>query len=307
MLLLPLSALSAKKYIVTCALQGSCPVTVNIDGVQHVLTKADEYATSPPNAVVVYIDGRIEWSAYDKDGNRITQCSQTPVRDDKGNVIYVRMILGGAGYTYRKNDSSSSYDSGYGGSSSSDSSGYADSGSAREYSHMSAGDYAKSKSIETVVSTAGKFRQSVIDIIDVESRYYPYLAANVGVSRFGGQYVRIKTCLGGAGGFTLLGGVGKEWIFSRRNDESLMWHCGIGYYMADDAGSEFGLNILFGETPVCPGKGLLLELSYGYFFGYSQRFGIYGTLGIGGGSFNAKKKKFIFDYGIGVAVKMWSK
>lgn len=308
LLVLCASTASAKKYIITCTLQSSCPITVNIGDQSYTLKVADPYATSAPNAIVLYIDSHVTWSAYDKDGHRITQCSTFNTFDDKGNLQHVRMILGGAGYIFRDSESSSSssssvtetYDSGDTGTDYSDSDGY-------PQSNMSTSDYAKTEAIGTFGEAMQNFGNSASSLTSVYSDYYPYLALNIGASHFGGQYARVKTCLGRAGGFTLMGGVGKEWIFSRHNEKELLWHVGMGYYMTDDAGSELGMNLLFGETPVCPNKGLLIEISYGYFFGYTQRFGIYASLGIGGGNMDAKKPKFILDANIGVAVKLWSR
>lgn len=317
LLVLCASAASAKKYIITCTLQSSCPMTVNIGGRSYTLTVADPYAKSAPRAIVLEIDGRMEWSAYDKDGRRITQCSTSNTFDDQGNLQHVRMILGGAGYTFSDSASSSSYDSGtteyetgdtdYTGDTAAD---YSDSGDyspAYSPSNMSTSDYAKATAISTIGGAMSNFGSSAGAMTGVYSSYYPYLAFNIGASRFGGQYARVKTCLGGAGGFTLMGGVGREWIFNRHNEKALLWHIGMGYYMTNESGSEFGMNVLFGETPVCPNKGLLLELSYGYFFGYTQRFGIYASLGVGGGNLDAKKPKFILDVNIGVAVKLLSR
>ncbi|MBP3456278.1 MAG: hypothetical protein J6K38_08480 [Alistipes sp.] len=318
LLLLSVSALSARKWVFTVLNSASCPVTVNIGSETYVLSVADKYATEPPRAIVIYNDNNFQWSAYDKAGDPIKHWSEQNVFDDNGNLKHTRIVLCGAGYVFRQSDSSSSYDSGgdsssvsgYAGSDSGE--GYSDAGDTQyqaspDYSHMSTSDYAKLTAIETVGNTINQFGSVAAQMTKLPSSYYPYIGINLGMSRFAGQYARIKTCLGGGGGFTLMGGVGKEWIFSPNNDKNLLWHVGLGYYMTDDCGSEFGMNILLGETPVCPNKGLLLEISYGYFFGYDQIFGVYGSLGIGGGNLDSKNAKFIFDWNIGIAVKLWSR
>lgn len=146
---------------------------------------------------------------------------------------------------------------------------------------------------------------------------YPNLTLNLGASHLFGEFARLKACLGGAGGFILYGGVGKDWIFKGENHEKLSWHCGLGYYgsWGYDSEHEFDMGITFSETPVCPGYALSLDLSYSYFFGDTTRFGLIGGAGIGVGRikdiFEMQTQdrfagKFVWDVTLGIAVKLFA-
>lgn len=146
---------------------------------------------------------------------------------------------------------------------------------------------------------------------------YPNLTLNLGASRMYGEFARLKACLGGAGGFILYGGVGKDWIFNSDNKDKLSWHGGLGYYgiWGDDDEQEFNLGVTFSETPVCPGYALSMDLSYNYYFGNSTRFGVFGGLGLGVGNLKEAFKteegekfggKFVWDITLGIAIKLFA-
>lgn len=146
---------------------------------------------------------------------------------------------------------------------------------------------------------------------------YPNLTLNLGASRMYGEFARLKACLGGAGGFILYGGVGKDWIFNSDNKDKLSWHGGLGYYgiWGDDDEQEFNMGVTFSETSVCSGYALSMDLMYNYYFGHSTRFGVFGGLGLGIGNLKEAFKtkegeefggKFVWDITLGIAIKLFA-
>ena len=71
-LLLIATAIEAKRYLITCALPGSCPVTVYVDGVQYTLTKATAYAVEGEGVIDIELpEGKHTIQAFDKEGYEI--------------------------------------------------------------------------------------------------------------------------------------------------------------------------------------------------------------------------------------------
>lgn len=133
----------------------------------------------------------------------------------------------------------------------------------------------------------------------------PYFGVELGWSHFRGEHIGLKAALMG---FNVFGGVGKEWIFSNHSDKSLLWYAGCGYFFGDiyDGSGESSIDITVGQTPVCHDIGILGSFSLGYFFGETKRFGVKGTLGVGGGNLDKDEPKFIWEVGAGVIVKLWA-
>ncbi|MCC8039413.1 MAG: hypothetical protein LIP02_14985 [Bacteroidales bacterium] len=133
----------------------------------------------------------------------------------------------------------------------------------------------------------------------------PYLGVELGWSRFRGEHAGLKV---GLMGFNLFGGVGKEWIFTNHADKSLLWYAGCGYLFGDiyDGSGESSIDITVGQSPLCHDIGIMGSFSLGYFFGRTKRFGVKGTLGVGGGNLDQDEIKFLWEVGVGVVVKLWA-
>ncbi len=133
----------------------------------------------------------------------------------------------------------------------------------------------------------------------------PYVGLELGWSHFRGEHVGVKAALMG---FNVFGGIGQEWIFSNHSDKSLLWYAGCGYYFGDtyDGSGESSIDITVGQTPVCHDIGIMGSFSMGYFFGDTKRFGVKGTLGVGGGNLDQDEMKFIWEVGVGIIVKLWA-
>ena len=142
---------------------------------------------------------------------------------------------------------------------------------------------------------------------------YPNIAMQAGISRFSGEFLRMKFCVGGMGGLVIYGTVGKDWIWNLPNKEKLAWNAGLGYYFAwgwsydGCANNAFNASLSFGETPTIKNYGLMVDVQYDHWFGEKGIFGIFGSLGAGWGDTKDPEGRFIWDLSVGIAVKLWQK
>ena len=164
------------------------------------------------------------------------------------------------------------------------------------------------------------FGNGVKTVLDDPDLYtpdgYPYLATSFGLSKLYGEYVRLKASLGKYAGYTLYGGIGKDWLFNGDNKDKLSWHVGLGYYLVPDDGHEVTLGIAYSETSVVEGGALSFDIGYSYFFPFTnERVGVFAGTGIGIGNLkealNSKegeefKGKFIWDISIGISIKLFA-
>lgn len=172
------------------------------------------------------------------------------------------------------------------------------------------------KAVETTLGVAQHFGNSAIGLSGISADGYPNFQVAAGLSRTYGEFARLKVHIGGAGGFVLYGGVGKDWIFNGENKDKLSWHAAIGYFMAlgYDTNQDLTLGICYAETPVIKGGTLNLDLTYSYFFGDKMRFGVFGGGAIGVGNVkevmeSTESEKFpgkiVWDLHLGIAFKLW--
>lgn len=169
---------------------------------------------------------------------------------------------------------------------------------------------------KTVTSTFEKFSNAAIRGINYNIDGYPNAQIALGVSRVYGEFARLKLCLGGGGGMTLYGGIGKDFFFNGKNSDATAWHAGLGFYLSGDENKDFTIGICYSETPIVKGGALMADLSYSYFFGRKMLFGIFGGGGLGLGKLseitvdeegNTKGGKFLWDLNIGIAIRFWQK
>lgn len=138
-----------------------------------------------------------------------------------------------------------------------------------------------------------------------------YLSLGAGLSRMYGEYVRLHANMGGKVGFTLYGGVGKDWLFKSENWEKLLWHAGVGMYIYEDwndshfNASQFDFGITYSENALISGGVLSADLGFVFFPGFAyNRIGFRAAGGCGlafdGGS------HFYWEYSIGIRVKLFT-
>ena len=175
--------------------------------------------------------------------------------------------------------------------------------------------------IETMGNTYSNIGNKIGKYTTREAEGYPNFQLQGGLSRAYGEFARLKWCLGGATGYVLQGGIGKDFLFNMDNSDRTSWHVGMGYYISEQGcfDTTFGLN--YAETPVTEGGALNFDLYYTYFFNrgrfcrcYRQYghdrwpFGIFfgGSLGIGNlkGMDKDKKGKFIWDLQVGITIAL---
>ena len=171
--------------------------------------------------------------------------------------------------------------------------------------------------IESVTEGAGQvittIGQGAYQGLHLSVTGYPNLAVQAGISRFSGEFLRMKLCLGGMGGLVVYGTVGKDWIWNLPNKEKIAWNVGLGYYFAwestygECANNAINATLSFGETPTVRNYGLMVDIQYDHWFGERGIFGIFGSAGVGIGDTKDKNGRFIWDISAGIAVKLWQK
>lgn len=155
------------------------------------------------------------------------------------------------------------------------------------------------------------FGRNAVTATSIPIEGYPNVSLMLGLSRYAGEFARIKWNIGGMGGFSLFGSIGKDWIWDLSNKDKLAWNFGLGYYFAWEstystyANNAFDISIAFGETPIVANYGLLVEFEYEHWFGNDGRFGVFGSTGLGLGDTKDKEGKFIWDIAAGIAIKLW--
>lgn len=135
---------------------------------------------------------------------------------------------------------------------------------------------------------------------------YPCVALGVGMSRFTGEFARVKWSIGGFTSFELQASIGKDLIFNLPNKNKLAWNAGFGLRVGEDH-HDVNVNILIGETPLCENHGVLMNAEYEYYFGDAKRFGVFGGLGLVLGNFKSEEPEVFFDFHLGVSVKLWQR
>lgn len=134
----------------------------------------------------------------------------------------------------------------------------------------------------------------------------PFLSVDLGMSVFYGEFFRANFATPGMTGVIFYSGIGKDWIFDRKNSAKFLWHVGMGMLLNVDR-SHFHLGLVVGENPICYNQGLLIEFVYHQFFGRSKRFGFVLGTGVGLGNFKATDPDLIWDVQAGLAVKLWQR
>lgn len=323
----------ARKYYINATFPSECPITIYANGESYVLTEAREYATSGAGVVIINTSGNLElsFSAYNKDGIRITQYTKNDKKDSKGNIEYTRIILGGTGVTWSQNNSSKKIDSILENEkllASEDvdetpirpllpdniDNSYSDT-----YEHHNTKEFVAEKIVDTGMSAIDKVGSTVQNVYHMNADGYPNIQIAVGLSRAYGEFVRFKWCDGGVGGFVLYGGIGKDWLFNGHNKRKLSWHAAIGYFLTFgyDTNQDLTIATCYAETSVIVGGTLNLDITYSYFFGDSKRFGLFGGGAFGVGNVKEALKersedekfpgKLVWDLHFGFTVKLWQR
>lgn len=163
----------------------------------------------------------------------------------------------------------------------------------------------------SIVDGIDTFAKTAVSDMHSDIEGYPNLSFLLGASRYTGEFARLKWNLGGWGGLSLYGSVGKDWLLNLPNKDKLAWNFGLGFYQAWPsahamyANNAVCISLAFGETPIMANYGLLAEFEYEHWFGDSGRFGVFGSVGFGLGDTEDKDGKFIGDIAVGIAVKLW--
>lgn len=133
----------------------------------------------------------------------------------------------------------------------------------------------------------------------------PFLAIQAGASLQFGEFGRIRANFPGMSGFTLLGGIGKEWIFNHDYNNKTLWHAGGGYYFSDGPDFVGNLEILAVNSPSISDIGILLNGELNFFFDKPKRLGAFVGFGVGFGELDRDNPKTLWEFSIGVTYKIF--
>lgn len=165
----------------------------------------------------------------------------------------------------------------------------------------------------SMVEGINSFGNTAVSSMNIPIDGYPNISLLLGLSRYSGEFVRAKWNIGGMGGFALYGSVGKDYLWNLQNKNKLAWNVGLGYYFAWEseysmyANNAFDISVAFGETPLVPNYGVLVQFEYEHWFGDSGRVGVFGSAGLGLGDTKNKNGEFIWDLAAGITIKLWQK
>ena len=153
---------------------------------------------------------------------------------------------------------------------------------------------------------------AVNDGLKIPDPSYPNFTIQAGLSRVHGEFIRGKLCLGGAGGYVLYGGVGRDWIFNPKNvdyirpdGKSLACHAGMGYYFGGDDG-EFNIMMDYAQTPMVEHGSLNFLIDGTWYFGVNNHLGAFGGLGFSLGNFKKKSPVVNFIFEVGLAYRLFN-
>ena len=155
-------------------------------------------------------------------------------------------------------------------------------------------------SFDKMESNVDKYKTVMVDGV-------PFLALQCGASICQGEFGRLRANFPGATGFTLFGGVGKEFIFNRDYKDKLTWHAGLGYYVATDRTYCVNLDIMAVKSASISDVGILAEVEFNYFLPRCPRIGFFSGLGVGLGELRSNDYKKLWEFNLGVAFKLFAR
>lgn len=135
----------------------------------------------------------------------------------------------------------------------------------------------------------------------------PFLALQCGASICQGEFGRLRANFSGATGFTIFGGIGKELIFNRDYKDKLTWHAGLGYYVAPERIGCINLDIMAIKAASISDVGVLAQVEVNYFLPRCPRLGFFCGLGLGLGELSSNDCKKLWEFNLGVSVKLFAR
>lgn len=133
----------------------------------------------------------------------------------------------------------------------------------------------------------------------------PFLGIYAGASLTKGEHMALRANFPGATGFTVSGGVGKDFLFNRPYKDKMTWFAGLGYYFSESDSWVVNLDLMAVKSAQISDVGIVVQAEYEYFIPPYRRFGVTADFGIGFGEFDRDKPKTLWEFGIGVAFKLF--
>lgn len=163
-------------------------------------------------------------------------------------------------------------------------------------------EQATAESMQNAVETIG---QQVPMYMHIHRDGIPFLGLYAGASLVKGEHAALRLNFPGATGFTGFGGVGKDYLFNRPYKNKMTWFAGAGYYFSESDSWLVNLDIMAVKSAQISDVGILVQAEYEYFIPPYRRFGVTANFGIGFGELDRDEPKVLWEFGIGIAFKLF--
>jgi hypothetical protein len=302
-------------YVFTANSYSVLPVTIKINGQNYVMNGTNRYAKpGSHDAVTVILYGNNNsWIAYDKDGDVMTNYERVVVykegiKQDERNqstISYIRIILKGQTKRVRSDSKPEIPDPDIG----SGEFEYPEEVADDENQEMinpdinnannrgQTGDDSSWKGIAVnAIGDLGTiYGDAIIRGMNISMDGFPYLAIHVGYNRFNDFSFGVKYRSNGFTGMSVFANCG----FMKKG-YGLPWDVGLGLCFQD-----FAFDMRFGNTNLSPNYGLMVDLTYDWYF--VDNLGIAFVAGLGFGDTKKKEPDVIWNLGIALSFKLWSR
>lgn len=169
------------------------------------------------------------------------------------------------------------------------------------------------KAQNVIEQTTAQTMQNAVETIGQQVPLYthihrdgiPFLGLYAGASLVKGEHAALRLNFPGATGFTACGGIGKDYLFNRPYKKKMTWFAGAGYYFSESDSWLVNLDILAVKSAQISDVGIMVQAEYEYFIPPFRRFGVTANFGIGFGELDRDKPKILWEFGIGIAFKLF--
>lgn len=299
-------------YVFTVNSHSVLPVTIKINGQDYILNSANRYAkpNSEDAVTVVLYGNNNSWIAFDKDNDAITEMERIVVyRDgikpeDRGvaTIDYIRIILKGQTKITRSDSHPEVPDPDQGVPV------YGDETNSSEIpdevimdspfdnrAEQSNNNSWKESVINGVGDLGTIYGNAVVQGMNIPMDGFPYFSVHAGYNRFNDFSFGLKYRSKGFTGASLFANCG----FVKKS-YGLPWDVGFGICFQD-----FAIDMRFGNTDLSPNYGLMVDATYDWYF--VDNLGVSFMVGLGCGDIEKKEPDIIWNLGIALTCKLWSR
>lgn len=279
-------------YVFTTNSSMSVPITLWVNGYSYEIYEANPWGKpGSPGVITLNLAGNDnKWEAVDKDGDRMTQTEKhvkykdgiPPEERNSSTIEYIRIIIKGTTKLAERGGSSNNNYS----------NDYPNGSSQNDNRSLSIGEQAAISGVDAIHNI---FSNAIANGAGIPHDGFPYFAGQIGYNRFNDFSFGIKFRTGGFVGMFILADCG----FMKKT-YGLPWDVGVGFCIEN-----FALDMRFGNTDLSPNYGFMVDLSYDWYF--YKNWGASFITGIGFGDIEKHDPDMIWNLGMGICYKFWSR